>query len=128
MKRMLPRTRLNETFYRLVVKLQLYRSAWQPCLQSPEGFAVGRKQLGFLGLRAALEIALTCTGLHSVTGFRAELEYLVPVWSFPSKPGAVAVCWVKAVFAPTCAAGLQPGHVTQGQFKPGFWSEVHDCT
>lgn len=96
-----------------MVKLQLYCSAWQPRLQSPEGFAVERKQLGFLGLRAALKIALICTALHSVTGFRAEPEYLVPVWLFPSKAGVVvAVCWVKAVFSPTCDAGLQPGHVS----------------
>lgn len=61
MKRMVPRSRLNETFYSPVVKPQLYHSAWQPCLQSPEGFAVEGEQLGFLRLRAVHWLAQGCT-------------------------------------------------------------------
>lgn len=108
MKRMLPRTRLNETFYRLVVKPQLYHSAWQSCLQSPEGFAVERKQLGFLRLRAVPWLAQGCT-VWQVSEQNLDSWFLFGC--SPLNQGLFALCWVTAVFAPTCAAGLQPGHV-----------------
>lgn len=105
MKLMLPRTRWNGTFYRLVVEPQFYCLAALPA--ESRRLCCWEEALGcFSGAESS---PLIHGGLQSVPGFRAERGDLVPVWSCPTKPGAVALCWVKAVLASTCAAGVQHG-------------------
>lgn len=111
MKRMLPRTRLNETFYRLVVKPQaaLPAESWS--------FAVeGGRQLGFLGLRAVHWLIQGCTVCQ-------VLEQNLDTWVlFGCSPLNQGLLLCEGCLC-SCLCCRSPAWACQ--FKPEFWSVIH---